>query len=127
MKRTRKKTTTHKSTRKVKRKRFDKNTATYVYVLLSTPTGKTYIGVTNNLERRLKQHNGIAKGGARYTSNYSPWTFNAVFLLKNRHDALSLEWKAKHRVSSNDGPGIQGKINRIIRLSSQYTGVTRYL
>ncbi len=31
-----------------------------------------YTGITNDLERRLKQHNGEQKGGAKYTSHRRP-------------------------------------------------------
>lgn len=40
----------------------------YVYMLSSQPNGTLYIGVTNNLERRLYQHkNKLVKG---FTSKY---------------------------------------------------------
>jgi predicted GIY-YIG superfamily endonuclease len=39
----------------------------YVYFLEST-TGKTYIGATIDLERRLRQHNGELSGGAIQTT-----------------------------------------------------------
>lgn len=42
-----------------------------VYVLKSEITGHLYKGVTNNLERRLKEHNS---GKAQYTRKFKPWT-----------------------------------------------------
>ena len=38
------------------------------YALEHTHTSKSYTGQTNNFHRRLRQHNGEIKGGARYTS-----------------------------------------------------------
>jgi structure-specific endonuclease subunit SLX1 len=38
----------------------------YVYLLISTK-GNTYVGATVDLERRLRQHNKVIKGGARAT------------------------------------------------------------
>ena len=38
-----------------------------VYVLKNTKSSRTYIGVTNKPYTRLKQHNGLIKGGAKYT------------------------------------------------------------
>ena len=28
----------------------------------------SYVGITNNLSRRIRQHNTLIKGGAKYTS-----------------------------------------------------------
>nr|GEZ49353.1 structure-specific endonuclease subunit slx1 [Tanacetum cinerariifolium] len=46
----------------------------HVYLILSTnPPIKTYVGVTNNFSRRLKQHNGELKGGAKASQAGRPW------------------------------------------------------
>ncbi|XP_021617692.1 structure-specific endonuclease subunit SLX1 isoform X2 [Manihot esculenta] len=45
-----------------------------VYLILSTNAPiKTYVGVTNNFSRRLKQHNGELKGGAKASRAGRPW------------------------------------------------------
>ena len=41
-----------------------------VYLLKNTNNNRTYLGITNNLERRLRQHNNEIKGGAKYTHNF---------------------------------------------------------
>ena len=41
----------------------------YVYLLYSPDSGRTYIGATTDVERRLEQHNGRRRGGARATRN----------------------------------------------------------
>jgi len=41
----------------------------YVYLLHSPDSGRTYIGATTDVERRLEQHNGRRRGGARATKN----------------------------------------------------------
>ena len=33
----------------------------------------SYVGMTNDFTRRLRQHNGEIKGGARYTSKRKGW------------------------------------------------------
>jgi putative endonuclease len=43
----------------------------YVYILQSRKTGKLYIGQTNNLERRIEDHN--AGLGGKYTQQKGPW------------------------------------------------------
>ena len=48
-------------------------TETNWYVYLAKCADDTlYTGITNNLERRMKQHNGKLQGGARYTSGRRP-------------------------------------------------------
>ena len=42
----------------------------YVYILKSEIKEKTYVGFTNNLERRIKEHNSVR---SKYTSKYVPW------------------------------------------------------
>jgi len=51
----------------------------FVYVLKSDRTGKRYIGHTNDLERRLKEHN---TGHVKSTKAGLPWsivTYKKVF------------------------------------------------
>lgn len=49
-----------------------------VYILKSLKNGRYYVGSTNNLERRLKEHN---QGTSRYTSFTKPFeiVFNQSF------------------------------------------------
>lgn len=75
----------------------------YVYVIQSliVPPGKkagyTYVGATNNPVRRLKQHNGLLPGGARFTSRYPPWVPRALFgPYEGKRDALKAEYALKH-------------------------------
>ena len=45
----------------------------YVYILYSVENERTYVGYTVNPVRRILQHNGVLKGGAKYTSAFGPW------------------------------------------------------
>ena len=42
----------------------------WIYILKSINYEKTYVGITNNLQRRLKEHNS---GKSNYTSKFKPW------------------------------------------------------
>jgi len=56
----------------------------------------TYTGYTTNLEKRLRQHNGELKGGAKFTRNKGVWKYFYVAEFNNKTDAMSCEWKVKH-------------------------------
>jgi predicted GIY-YIG superfamily endonuclease len=67
----------------------------FVYVLVSR-TGRTYVGVTNDVKRRLGQHNGLIRGGARATRAWRPWRVGRVLgPLPTRGQAQSLEHRVK--------------------------------
>ena len=57
-----------------------------------------YCGITTNIERRLKQHNGELTGGAKYTRSYRPWKpvlcVNGFF---TKNQALSFEYRVKKK------------------------------
>jgi putative endonuclease len=46
----------------------------YVYIVQCSNNG-LYTGITKNLRRRIRQHNGITKGGAYYTRMHRPVFF----------------------------------------------------
>lgn len=64
------------ATREVKGKRGARRAKTWwVYVLATVaPRPATYVGSTNDLARRLRQHNGLAPGGAARTRAGRPWS-----------------------------------------------------
>ena len=71
-----------------------KNAIHHCYLLqsLSSPS-KTYIGYTVNPHRRLKQHNGLIKGGAKYTSKFGPWKFICITEgFRSESLGLKFEW-----------------------------------
>ncbi|KAJ0975629.1 hypothetical protein J5N97_017594 [Dioscorea zingiberensis] len=49
-----------------------------VYLIVSSRSPRTYVGVTTNFARRLKQHNGELKGGAKASSAGRPWTLACI-------------------------------------------------
>jgi hypothetical protein len=88
-----------------------------IYFLINTCNNKTYIGITNNSDRRIRQHNKEICGGARYTTankgvgewKYYGWikSINGI-LEKNR--ALSIEKKIKIRSKQCNGNSIEKRI-----------------
>lgn len=60
----------------------------YVYVIKSSNTKYKYIGTTDNLKRRLSEHNnGICKASAPY----KPFNLEAYIAVKNKSKALEIE------------------------------------
>lgn len=79
--------------------------AVVVYLLRDSGSRRTYIGATKNMRRRIRQHNGELKGGAKYTSR-SPGGWSVAAMVSGFVDAedknawcraLSFEWHAKRR------------------------------
>ena len=71
----------------------------YICYLLSMNRRYSYIGVTCDIKRRLRQHNGEIKGGAKYTSsklNEGTWT-NIMYVegFPSYQAALQFEWRWK--------------------------------
>lgn len=72
-----------------------------VYILQSKPRpNRTYVGVTNDLKKRLRQHNGELVGGASATKTTRPWQVMSIVrgFQGNKSVAMRCEWfmKVKH-------------------------------
>lgn len=65
------------------------------YCLVSTE-GKTYVGFTTNVDRRLRQHNGEISGGAKATRGSSWKRICTIAGFPTQQSALQFEWKWKH-------------------------------
>lgn len=69
-----------------------------LYVLVSADAGRTYVGITSDLERRLSQHNGEVPGGAKSTRGGRPWSVGATYgPFETRAEAQSHEYTLKKR------------------------------
>jgi structure-specific endonuclease subunit SLX1 len=73
----------------------------YCYLLTNTyepHKNRTYCGYTNNLKRRIRQHNGEIKGGAKYTTAFGnkQWEYLAIMEFSSKTEACQCEWKIKH-------------------------------
>jgi putative endonuclease len=65
----------------------------WIVYILKCSDGTLYTGITNNLERRVKQHN--AGKGAKYTRGRGPVTVIKTFEVATKGDALKLEYRIK--------------------------------
>lgn len=65
----------------------------YVVYVIQNPDGKLYVGHSNNLDRRLSEHNG---GYSRYTSGWrGPWVLVYKEVHRSRGDAMEREQELK--------------------------------
>jgi putative endonuclease len=69
--------------------KFDKY---FVYILRSCISGKFYIGQTNNLCKRLEQHNS---GYSKSTKSEIPWELVYKEVYNNRSEAMKRERQLK--------------------------------
>ena len=68
------------------------------YVYLIKNRQYTYVGCTNNIDNRIRKHNGEIVGGAKYTkSKGKGWEYICYLSgFNNQIDALRFEWAFKH-------------------------------
>tara|TARA_Y100000780_G_scaffold232505_2_gene264925 strand:+ start:4718 stop:5164 length:447 start_codon:yes stop_codon:yes gene_type:complete len=89
-----------------------------VYMLICNENRRTYIGASNNPEKRLRAHNGEISGGAKSTQVNRPWSH--IFIIENldKISALQLEWRLKRWKTKKNNkltncPGIKNRINNL--------------
>jgi putative endonuclease len=72
----------------------------YVYILYSSAFDKYYVGHTDDIERRLKEHSETSEKS--YTSKYRPWEIAACFAIgDDRRLAMKVERHLKNQNSKN--------------------------
>ena len=61
----------------------------YVYILLSEKNPKkTYIGLTEDIDRRISEHNRAKSG---YAKQFSPWALESYMAFKDKSRAEKFE------------------------------------
>ncbi len=75
------------------------------YALLSKGGKRTYVGVTNDPRRRLRQHRRELTGGARATAGPWDWAYllHVVGFERDKRRALSFEWHLKRASKRQKG------------------------
>lgn len=89
-----------------------------VYLLTHETKNRTYVGITNNLKRRIRQHNGEIKGGARSTTallKYGKWSIHMTIPNLTKWDALSKE-KIIHNKSRKGWKRGENALERRLRI-----------
>ena len=60
-----------------------------VYILISEKDpNRLYVGVTDDLKRRLVEHNCVSSG---YSKRYAPWSIRTFITLSDEKQAVTLE------------------------------------
>ena len=81
----------------------------HVYVLVN-PNGKTYVGQTNDFERRLKEHNDPEFRGTLHTKRHKgPWRLVHSEVFATRGEAMRREKQLK---TGNGRNFIKGLLTR---------------
>ena len=97
-----------------------------VYILINTIHNKTYIGITNNPIRRLRQHNCELVGGAKYTTSnkgLGEWKFYGFIKNLEKRQSLSIEKRIKIKSKKMKGSPIERRINAINLILLDYNNL----
>lgn len=68
---------------------------TYIVYILRTCENTLYIGQTNNLARRIKEHTDKKSKSAKYMKRFSSFSLVYTEVHKSRHDAMKREYELK--------------------------------
>jgi putative endonuclease len=97
----------------------------YVYILYSPSSDKYYVGHTDDMERRLHEHNNPEKEGT-FTSKHRPWRSEAVFQCSpDRSDAMKAERFIKKQKSRRfierlvRGESLEGSLAQLVRVPQE--------
>ena len=85
------------------------------YIIMNK--GYTYCGMSNDVHRRLRMHNGEICGGAKYTTGKGPgWEHVCIIHgFPTKINAMQCEWAIKHMPPRNAG-GVHNRITKLIAL-----------
>ena len=86
----------------------------------------SYAGVTPDLERRIKKHNGILSGGAKYTRSRGPnWSyFCTISGFHSKIDAMRFECGVNH-CAPKSAKGIKNRIKKLFLVLNKERWTTK--
>tara|TARA_A100001015_G_scaffold274883_1_gene331640 strand:+ start:502 stop:816 length:315 start_codon:yes stop_codon:yes gene_type:complete len=95
-----------------------------LYLLINTKNQYTYLGITNNSTRRLRQHNGELKGGAKYTrmkKGEGKWEYYMKIEGLTKSQALSMERTTKnYRKFAKGSTPLDKRLDAIEKMKLKY-------
>ena len=71
--------------------------------MIENASGRHYVGITTDVDRRLKEHN---KGSAKSTRPFGPWKLIHTEEFLNRSEALKREYYLKHEKGKKEKQSI---------------------
>ena len=99
-----------------------------INLLVHNIHNRTYLGITNNKKRRIRQHNCIIKGGAKYTSSNllkkegGQWKYYLIIpnlTKKEKHYQRNVLLKNKRRKGKGKTPPLR-RIDIINKMGLKY-------
>ena len=75
----------------------------------------TYAGVSPTPDKRLRQHNGEIKGGAKYTTSKGRGWEHICLIggFQDKIQSMQFEWAVKH-VPPRDAGGVENRIKKML-------------
>ena len=93
--------------------------AYYVYILQSPKLGKYYTGITDDISRRLEEHNSAEN--INWTKTCQPWVLHHSIRCVNLHQARQVEYHIKQMKSGKYIENLKKYPEMTARLLEKYT------
>ena len=97
----------------------------YFTYIMRCEDGSLYTGITTDVQRRLKEHQGKLSGGAKYTKGRIPTKVEVVWQSDNRSLASKLEYRIK-KLSKQDKEILIQDPQRMAQLLEEHIEIQLY-